>query len=330
MDISYFMKIQNAYGTKDRREKELAKVNRQMSIHFEDTFDTEEVLVNGVPTKLMIIRDTGGNSYKKKIISKHEDKFNIGDYVKWNNQMWLITTIDPDEKTWNRGNIERCNLPIRWQNERGKIIERWAVIKSASKYNDGTTGNNMVMLGSDQLSVILPIDKESIRLKKSMGIKFFIDNNKENPTAYELTGTGNVPDTYDGHGVTSWIVKECAYTPSKLDLKYGVCDYKPHKHKKPLDAVDNLKCMIIGKEIMTNRYAREYKAIFTDDRENRLENVDFKWIVTSEFPVKQTVSENEIELYVDDPSNIGESFLLSVQCKNTTVASMRILITEGF
>ena len=34
------MKIQNAYGTKSKREKELAKVNREMSKHFEDTYDT--------------------------------------------------------------------------------------------------------------------------------------------------------------------------------------------------------------------------------------------------------------------------------------------------
>ena len=37
MDINYFMKVQNAYGTKNRREKELAKVNSQMAKHFEDT-----------------------------------------------------------------------------------------------------------------------------------------------------------------------------------------------------------------------------------------------------------------------------------------------------
>ena len=67
MDINYFMKIQNAYGTKSRREKELVKINHEMSKHFEDTFDTEEVLLNDIPTQLMIIKDTDGNTFKKKI-----------------------------------------------------------------------------------------------------------------------------------------------------------------------------------------------------------------------------------------------------------------------
>ena len=105
MDINYFMKIQNAYGTKNRREKELAKINNEMSKHFEDMFDTEEVLLNDVPTQLMIIKDTDGNTFKKKIKSVHGNKFNLGDYVTWNGQKWLITLVDVDKKTWNRGYI---------------------------------------------------------------------------------------------------------------------------------------------------------------------------------------------------------------------------------
>lgn len=98
MDINYFMKIQNAYDTKSRREKELVKINHEMSNHFKDTFDTEEVLLNGIPIQLMIIKDTDGNIFKKKIKSVHGDKFNLGDYVYWNDQVWLITLVDVDKK----------------------------------------------------------------------------------------------------------------------------------------------------------------------------------------------------------------------------------------
>ena len=71
MDINYFMKIQNAYGTKNRREKELVKINNEMSRHFEDTYGTVDILLNGTPTKLMIIKDTDNNTFKKKIKSVH-------------------------------------------------------------------------------------------------------------------------------------------------------------------------------------------------------------------------------------------------------------------
>ena len=67
MDIEHYMKIQNAYGTKSKREKDLVKVNRNMKQHFNDTFDTEEVVINGQPKELMIIKDTDNNTFKKKI-----------------------------------------------------------------------------------------------------------------------------------------------------------------------------------------------------------------------------------------------------------------------
>ena len=71
MNIEYFMKLQNAYTTKNKRERELAKVNRNGNKHFEDTFDTHDVLVNNTPMQLMIIKDTDGNTYKKKIKSRY-------------------------------------------------------------------------------------------------------------------------------------------------------------------------------------------------------------------------------------------------------------------
>ena len=66
MDITYYMKLQNAYGTKNKRERELAKVNRNADIHFDDTFDTADVIVNDTPMQIMIIKDTDGNVHKKK------------------------------------------------------------------------------------------------------------------------------------------------------------------------------------------------------------------------------------------------------------------------
>ena len=126
MDIEYYMKLQNAYGTKNRREKELVKVNAAMSKHFEDTFDTVDVLVGGEPMQLMVVKDTDGNTYKKKIKSRKCDRFNLGDYIDWDGQKWLVTLLDSDTRTWNRGYMYLCTIPLHWMNNSGKIIERWA------------------------------------------------------------------------------------------------------------------------------------------------------------------------------------------------------------
>lgn len=107
----------------------MVKVNRNANKHFDDTFDTQDVLVNEIPMQLMIIKDTDGNTYKKKIKSRHKDIIKLGDYVKWNNQIWMITLLDSDDKAWNRGYMYLCEILLRWQDDNGNIIERWGIPK---------------------------------------------------------------------------------------------------------------------------------------------------------------------------------------------------------
>ena len=186
MDISYFMKIQNACGTKNKREKELIKTNREMSRHFQDTYDTVDVLINGEARQLMIIKDSDNKVFKKKIKSCHDEKFNLGDYVIWNNQYWIITLIDPDEKTWNRGYMYLCTVPLRWQNDEGHIIERFAYSEDFTKYSNGVNGNNTITVGDNQYGLILPIDAETKKLKRDMRFPIDLEDSLQ-PDIYKLT-----------------------------------------------------------------------------------------------------------------------------------------------
>ena len=249
-----------------------------------------------------------------------DQEINIGDYVEFANSYWLVMTCDYDDEVYKDGKLYQCNYLLKWQNEKGEIIERWAVILSASKYNDGTEGNNYITLGSDQLSIAIPLDEESLKLKKSMSKKFFIDNNKDNPTTYELTGTGNVPDTYNGHGVTSWIVKECAYSPTEDDLKYGVCNYVDYSSPTPPsepttpDETEDLSATISGTSNLRIGVTRTYTATLSDKDGNAVQwdNTKYGWNVASDFDVKQTVTENKISLTVEDEDFIDSSFILQV------------------
>lgn len=234
MDINYYMKIQNAYGTKNRREKELIKINNEMTRHFSDTFNTEEVLLNDVPTQLMIIKDTDGNTFKKKIKSVHGNKFNLGDYVKWNGQMWLITLVDVDEKTWNRGYMYLCTVPLRWQNSKGKIIERYVYSEDFTKYSNGTTGNNTITIGDNQYGLTVPVDSETKKLKRDM--RFPIDfDDSEQPDIYKITNRKvKLNDNqYFGRGATMILTMSFdAFNPNndkKIAMENGqkvwICNY---------------------------------------------------------------------------------------------------------
>lgn len=325
----------NLHGTTQRE-----RVKNRLIAHLNDrtqhSLSYKDILLNGIETQLVI--NSGTQPYYKEFQSLPSQEINIGDYVEWANSYWIVTTCDSDDEIYRDGKLEQCNYLLKWQNELGEIIERHAVISSASKYNDGTTSNNVITLGSDQLSVIIPLDEEAIKLKKSMGKKFFIDSNKEDPTTYELTGTGNVPDTYNGHGITSWIVKECAYTATEDDLKYGVCNYKsvdtpstPEENPDETTVLsEDVKTTISGNKNLKVGFSRTYTATFTDSEGNVVEDVDFSWNVVSDFEVGQVVNGNEIELLVEDEELIDSSILLQIIVDDMVISEIEITVVGIF
>ena len=346
MDINYYKKIQNVYGTKNKREKELVKVNHEMSKHFEDTFGTDDVLLNGTLTKLMIIKDTDGNTYKKKIKSKKEDRFNIGDYVQWNNQIWLITLVDSDERTWNRGYMYLCTLPLRWQNSKGEIIERWAYAEDFTKYSSGVTGNMTIKIGDNQYGLILPIDEETKKLKRDM--RFSIDfDDSEFPDVYKLTNKKSnlTNDIYFGRGGTITLTMSFDSfnkdTDKKVVLETGqevwICNYNnfsstilPIVHIP--DESTYLSAIISGNKNLRNGYNRIYTVNFKDTNNNVVDwnDVNFQWNIVADFEVVQKKYDNKIELSVDneDLVDVKSSFLLQILINNLVISEIKINISE--
>lgn len=328
MDLNYFIKIQNAYGTKNRREKELNKVNSEMEKHFEDTFGTEEVLLNGIPAKIMIIKDTDNNTFKKKIKSVCSQKFNLGDYIEWNNQKWLVTLIDSDERTWNRGYMYLCTVPLRWQNVEGKIIERYVYSEDFTKYSNGVTGNNAITIGDNQYGLTLPVDDETKKLVRDM--RFPIDfDDSEQPDIYKLTNrkTKLNDNQYFGRGGTMIVTMSYDSFSPTCDKrvvmgngkKVWICDYNDSysQDKNPSLPIENPKvlCVISGKTDLIIGYKRSYVVSLYDkngDLVNWNENL-YEWGIVSDFEVNCINEKNKITLFVNDENFVGSSFLL--QCK---------------
>lgn len=344
MDINYFMKIQNAYGTKNRREKELAKINNEMSRHFEDTYGTVDILLNGTPTQLMIIKDTDNNTFKKKIKSVHGNKFNLGDYVEWNNQKWLITLIDADERTWNRGYMYLCTVPLRWQNSEGKIIERYVYAEDFTKYSNGVTGNNTITIGDNQYGLTLPVDSETKKLKRDMRFPLDFDDS-EQPDIYKLTNRKvKLSDNqYFGRGGTMIVTMSFdAFNPNddkKVTMDNGqevwICNYN-NSHTplppppQPPDETTDLRCVILGNTNLKNGYMRTYTVTFSDKDGNAVDwrEVNYQWDVKSDFDIKQTISDNKISVSVNDENLIGGSFFVQIVIGEIVLSEIKVNIVE--
>ena len=331
MDISYFQKINNTYKSKSKQETDLYLLNRHVDECFADTIDYHVVKRNGEPFELLIIKDTDGNTFKKKIKSKHSTPFNLGDYIEWNNQIWLITLLDSDDKTYHSGYMYLCTVPLRWQNSEGKIIERYVYSEDFTKYSSGTTGNNTITIGDNQYGLTLPIDSETRKLTRDM--RFPIDfEDAEKPDIYKLTNRKvNLNNNeYFGRGGT--MILTMSYDAFNADedkrvvmdngKEVWVCNYTdvstpttptPPKPSNPDETAD-LSATISGNTNLRIGVTRTYTATLSDKDGNAVQWDDTKygWNVASDFDVNQSVTENKISLTVEDEDFIDSSFILSV------------------
>lgn len=323
----------NLHGT-TQRERMVNHTKANLQNKVVDSLSYKTIKLNGAETQLII--NEGTQPYYKEFESIPGQEINIGDYIEWANSWWLVTTCDYDDELYRNGKLQQCNYLLKWQNELGEIIERQAVVLSASKYNDGLAESNVISLGSDKLSINIPLDAEALKLKKSMAKKFFIDNNKEDPTAYLLANTGNVADTYNGHGITHWIVEECAYTASEDDLKYGVCDYispsiPPEEDDKTTILSGTITGTISGNKNLKVGFARTYTANLVDEDGNAVEwSDDFSWNIVSDFEIGLTKNNGTVTLLVDDEDLVDEMFKLTLCHGDKILDEIVITIVSPF
>lgn len=348
MDMSYFQKINNTYKSKSRQETDLYLLNRHVDECFADTVDYHVVKRNGDPFELLIIKDTDNNTFKKKIKSRPSEPFNLGDYIEWNNQIWLVTLVDTDDKTYHSGYMYLCTVPLRWQNSEGKIIERYVFAEDYTKYSNGTTGNNTITIGDNQYGLTLPVDEETKKLKRDMRFPMDFDDS-EQPDIYKLTNRKvKLSDNqYFGRGGTMIVTMSFdAFNPNndkKVTMENGqevwICNYNnshtplPPTPSEP-DETTDLRCKIFGNTNLKNGYSRIYTVNFSDTKGNTIdiESIDFKWNMKADFSISDHLYTNQynnkIEISVDNEDFIDSSFLLQVLSQDSVISEIKINIVE--
>lgn len=349
MNLDYFRMINNTYKSKSKQETDLYLLNRHVDECFADTIDYHVVKRNGEPFELLIIKDTDGNTFKKKIKSKNSAPFNLGDYIEWNNQIWLVTLLDTDDKTYHSGYMYLCTVSLRWQNSEGKIIERFGYSEDFTKYSKGSIGNSTVTIGDNQYGLTLPIDSETKKLKRDM--RFPIDfEDAEVPDVYDLTNrkVSLNNNGYFGRGGTMILTMSLgAFNPDTdkyITLPNGtqawICDYIPVSTSPstplppsyPSDETTILSGIISGNKNLKIGFSRTYTVTLSDADGNEVDwdGSLYGWNVVSDFAVEQNIDENKIKLFIDDDSLIGEFFLLQVIKfdDDTVVSEVKITVSD--
>lgn len=211
------------------RERELYCEKRELASKIVNSLSCKDCLVNGVPQKLVI--DDGTLPYYKDVKSLPDEYFDAGDLVEWAGAMWLIVSCDWDKEVYTYGKAQQCNYLLKWQNADAEVIERWSVVLSASKYNNGQLYNNVIVVGSNQLMVYLPNDSETLKLGSNKRV--MVDFNTDTPKCYDVTRVDTVTMSYDGvaepiydgKGCILLVLTETEINPDVDRIDLMLCDY---------------------------------------------------------------------------------------------------------
>lgn len=218
----------NQRGTTDR-ERTLYYEKQHLKSLAVNSLSCKACKVNGVDQLLVI--DDGTLPYYKDVKSLPDEYFDAGDYVEWADAMWLMVSCDWDKEVYTYGKMQQCNYVLKWQNTDAETVERWAVVLSASKYNNGQLYNNVIVVGSNQLMVYLPIDEETLKLKSNK--RLMVDFNTESPKCYDVTRVdtvtmgydGTAEPRYDGKGCILLVLTETEINPDVDRIDLMLCDY---------------------------------------------------------------------------------------------------------
>lgn len=218
----------NQRGTTER-ERTLYYEKEHLKELAINSLSCKNCIINGVEQSLVV--DDGTLPYYKNIKSLPDEYFNAGNYVEWADSMWLIVSCDWDKEVYTYGKMQQCNYILKWQDTEANIIERWSVIMSASKYNNGEKYNNIIVVGSNQLMVYLPIDSETLKLRANK--RLMVDFNTDQPKCYDVTRVDTVTmgyddvaePTYNGTGCILLVLTETEFNPDVDNVELMICDY---------------------------------------------------------------------------------------------------------
>ena len=291
---------------------------------------------NKIPIKIYDQKYSASYGTTAKYLTMHNNPVELGQilYDTAKKEYWMCVESFDISGIHNEGKIGKCHRFLKWQDKNGTIKEIPAIITSASKYNNGENGTDVVYIGSDQLMIFIQLNDDTIKLDRN--VKFLIDENTEHPTVYRITRADTALYTYMGKGFISIIVTECQYEPTEKELRIGVCDYtemNSPSSSPPSEVPDKLpdfSAQILGNSQLKVNIPRTYFADFTDVFGNKinLSDINFTWNIVSDFYIRSEQENNWIKILADDDSLIGKSFLLQILIDNKCISEVKIYIID--
>lgn len=286
------------------------------------------------------------NGNYMNFLTTYDNPIKIGDYIHdtKDDTYWLVYNSFNVNDVHYEGKLIQCNYPLKWQLSNGKVVERWANIVSASKYDTGETGNATIVLSSNNFTVLIGFCEEGYELE---GKRVFIDKRNINPEkVFKITrGDDVLFDSGNTGAIMSFIADKTEFNKDEDRPDLKLCNYidissddnnnsDPTTPPENPDEMTDLRATISGNKNLKVGFSRIYTATIVDVDGNEVtwDDSKYKWNFDGDFDGSVDFEGNKAELLVENEDSVDSIFLLQVIniIDNSVVAEIEITVVEAF
>lgn len=317
-----------------RRDRAIFETQRSMNKRIPRSPGYKNVLIDGEPQNVVITSST--EKYHKKINAMPNEHIYIGSIVEWNNAHFIITDTDVEDEIYQSGEMYRCNVYLKWQNEKGEIIGRYGYSEDISQFASGTVDSKVLMSIEQVFVVKFPCDDETVKLRRDK--RFLIDISKDKPDAYILTGRNVLSGNWSAEDITG---KEFSGRDKVLTLTFSQTQLSD-KDNTDLMIADYFDPQNIGEQtikqgsciisytgepaIKVGGSYKTFSVTFVDSDGNEINTIP-QWKLTTLKPeydknFKTIISGNKIKIKAENViSMIGDQVLIEVFNDERTISA---------
>ena len=264
---------------------------------------------------------------------------NSGDYIFFEDEYWIVDGRPGNNKSYEKATLKECQYKLRWQKDDGTIVERWANLTSSSKYDVGENGNNTIILASNNYSIIIPNDNDSMTLD---GKRVFIDLSDIPEKVFKITRNDDVLFAHGSHGGTLNLIADKVELNKETDnQELRLCDYidfptpLPPQPSTPDETADlwNMKIDCSNLEIKPTGYPKTLTAtLYNTKTGETIPDIVYEWNVQSSISefISYTVVDNVLKISLSkEYEDFGDEITITCNSKYTGQQETVVITTKG-
>ena len=280
--------------------------------------------------RLFSRRFSTANGDMVSFVTQMDEPICVGDivYNSNSNEYMICTEALNLNNIQYKGKFTICNWILKWQNDRGEILEYPCQDMNSTQYNSGETNNRTFTIGTSQHMLTLPCDENTVILESPK--RFYLDKSPINTTSYIVTQNDNTSYNYGKKGLVKLTVSQYVDVNEKDRPDLGICDYiEVGEHISDDIDIQNDYAEIeyTSTSIISGGSPKTYKAKFYDKDRNEIIKTPM-WEIICDFKKELEINQidNQITISIDSDDYIDESFKLTLYDKDNTSCNTSLII----